>query len=48
MPTLSFSFSKSTIATGVFSLPVPAVVGIAIKGLSGPGMVLPRPVGGAT
>ena len=36
------------IATPVVSLPVPAVVGIAISGFSGPGTGLPRPIGALT
>ena len=35
-------------ATPVVSLPVPAVVGIAISGFSGPGTGRPLPIGGFT
>ncbi len=35
-------------ATPVVSLPVPAVVGIAIIGLNGPGTGTPLPIGGLT
>ena len=35
-------------ATPVVSLPVPAVVGIAISGFSGPGTGKPLPIGGFT
>ena len=34
--------------TPVVSLPVPAVVGMAISGLSGPGTGSPLPIGGFT
>ena len=34
--------------TPVVSLPVPAVVGMAISGLSGPGTGRPLPIGGFT
>jgi hypothetical protein len=39
---------KSKIATPVVSLPVPAVVGIATSGLTGPGTGRPFPIGGFT
>ncbi len=35
-------------ATPVVSLPVPAVVGMAISGFSGPGTGSPLPIGGLT
>ena len=43
MPVLTRSRSKSKTATAVVSLPVPAVVGTAMSGFSGPGGVAPRP-----
>ena len=45
--TPAFTFWSSTwvTATAVVSLPVPAVVGTAISGLSGPGTGTPRPTG---
>ncbi len=39
---------RSKMATPVVSLPVPAVVGIAISGLSGPGTGSARPIGALT
>ena len=45
---LGLLLQKSKIATPVVSLPVPAVVGIAISGFSGPGIGLPRPIGALT
>ena len=48
IPVFTRSRSKSNTATAVVSLPVPAVVGTAIRGLSGPGGVAPRPSVGLT
>jgi hypothetical protein len=48
MPVLALRSRKSKIATPVVSLPVPAVVGMAMRGLSGPGIGLPRPMGALT
>ena len=48
MPVLACILLKSKMLTPVVSLPVPAVVGIAIKGLSGPGTGRPLPIGGLT
>jgi len=41
MPVLAPISTKSKIATPVVSLPVPAVVGTAIRGLRGPGTGIP-------
>ena len=48
MPVLACIRDQSKIATPVVSLPVPAVVGMAISGLSGPGTGSPLPIGGLT
>ena len=48
MPVFACSFVRSKMLTPVVSLPVPAVVGIAISGLSGPGTGRPLPIGGFT
>ena len=48
MPVLAFRSTRSKIATPVVSLPVPAVVGMAISGFSGPGTGWPRPIGALT
>ncbi len=48
MPVFACIFMKSKIVTPVVSLPVPAVVGIAMSGLSGPGTGRPLPIGGFT
>lgn len=48
MPVFTRRDTRSKIATPVVSLPVPAVVGIAISGLSGPGTGFPRPIGALT
>jgi hypothetical protein len=48
MPVLACSRFKSKIETPVVSLPVPAVVGTAMSGLSAPGTGSPRPIGGFT
>ena len=45
IPVLAFISNKSKMATPVVSLPVPAVVGTAINGLTGPGTGLPCPIG---
>ena len=44
-PALTCCPSTWVTATAVVSLPVPAVVGTAIMGLSGPGTALPPPTG---
>jgi hypothetical protein len=46
MPVLACILLKSKIETPVVSLPVPAVVGIAINGFRGPGTGKPLPMGG--
>ena len=48
MPVLACSRVRSKMLTPVVSLPVPAVVGIAISGFSGPGTGSPLPIGGFT
>jgi hypothetical protein len=48
MPVLACIELRSKIATPVVSLPVPAVVGTAISGLSGPGTGLAWPSGALT
>lgn len=45
---IALSSVRSKMATPVVSLPVPAVVGMAIIGLSGPGTGRPSPIGGLT
>ena len=45
MPVLACSRVRSKMLTPVVSLPVPAVVGIAISGRSGPGTGRPLPIG---
>ena len=45
MPVFADSESRSKIAMPVTSLPVPAVVGQAMCGFSGPGTGLPSPIG---
>ena len=45
IPVLACISTRSKIAVPVVSLPVPAVVGIAISGLSGPGTGRPSPIG---
>ena len=46
MPVFTCIRSRSNTATPVVSLPVPAVVGIANSGRSGPGTASPLPIGG--
>ena len=48
IPVFAFFWTKSKMATPVVSLPVPAVVGIAINGFKGPGTGLPSPIGALT
>ena len=48
MPVFACSSVKSKMLTPVVSLPVPAVVGIAINGLSGPGTGKAFPMGALT
>lgn len=48
MPVLACIRLRSKMLTPVVSLPVPAVVGIAISGFSGPGTGSPLPIGGFT
>src|SRR5207237_8525759 len=48
MPVLAWSREKSKMLTPVVSLPVPAVVGIAMSGLRAPGTGSPLPIGGLT
>ncbi len=48
MPVFARNRFRSKIATPVVSLPVPAVVGTAISGFSGPGTGSPAPIGGLT
>ena len=48
MPVLVFISTKSNMDTPVVSLPVPEVVGTAIRGLMGPGTGKPRPTGAFT
>ena len=48
MPVLTLCSGTSRIATAVTSEPVPAVVGSATTGSSGPGRGLPAPIGGLT
>jgi len=48
IPVLDFVGISSKIATPVVSLPVPAVVGMAINGSRGPGTGDPLPRGGLT
>ena len=48
IPVLACMRVKSKMLTPVVSLPVPAVVGIAISGFNGPGMGKPFPIGGFT
>ena len=48
MPVLACSRVRSKMLTPVVSLPVPAVVGIAMSGFSGPGTGRPLPIGGLT
>ena len=48
MPVFAFISVKSKIATPVVSLPVPAVVGMAISGFRGPGAGSPLPIGALT
>ena len=48
MPVLACSRVRSKMLTPVVSLPVPAVVGMAMSGLSGPGTGSPLPIGGLT
>ncbi len=48
MPVFACSFVRSKMLTPVVSLPVPAVVGIAMSGLRGPGTGSPLPIGGLT
>ena len=48
MPVFACMSTRSKIATPVVSLPVPAVVGIANNGFSGPGTGTPLPIGGFT
>ena len=48
MPVLLLVATSSNMQTPVVSLPVPAVVGIAISGVMGPGTGSPFPGGGLT
>ena len=48
MPVFACIRLRSKMLTPVVSLPVPAVVGIAISGFSGPGTGRPLPIGGFT
>ena len=48
IPVFASIESRSKIATPVVSLPVPAVVGIQIMGLIGPGPGFPLPIGELT
>jgi hypothetical protein len=48
MPVFACMRIKSKMATPVVSLPVPAVVGMATSGLTGPGTGSPFPIGGLT
>ena len=48
MPVLACNSVRSKMLTPVVSLPVPAVVGMAISGLSGPGTGIALPIGGLT
>ena len=48
IPVFASNSSRSKIATPVVSLPVPDVVGIAIRGFSGPGTGRPSPMGAFT
>ncbi len=48
MPVLACIAVRSKMLTPVVSLPVPAVVGIAISGLSGPGTGKALPIGAFT
>ena len=48
IPVLAFISSRSKIATPVVSLPVPVVVGIAMRGRRGPGTGSPLPIGALT
>ena len=48
MPVLTRWSGTSRIATVVASEPVPAVVGTATSGFSGPGGLRPSPTGGFT
>ena len=48
MPVLACRLARSKMLTPVVSLPVPAVVGIAISGFSGPGTGIALPMGAFT
>ena len=48
IPVLARILSRSNIATPVVSLPVPEVVGIAMRGFRGPGTGSPWPMGALT
>jgi len=48
MPVLAWSRGQVEDADAVVSLPVPAVVGIAMSGLRAPGTGSPFPIGGFT
>jgi hypothetical protein len=48
IPVLDFVGISSNILTPVVSLPVPAVVGMAINGVNAPGTGRPSPKGGLT
>ena len=48
MPVFTCRRMRSKMLTPVVSLPVPAVVGMAMSGLSGPGTGNPLPIGGLT
>ena len=48
MPVFARKLALSKMATPVVSLPVPAVVGMAISGFSAPGTGKPFPIGGLT
>ena len=48
MPVLACRAVRSKMLTPVVSLPVPAVVGMAISGLSGPGTGCALPIGALT
>ena len=48
IPVLACISIRSKMATPVVSLPVPAVVGTANRGFSGPGIGRPWPIGGFT
>ena len=48
MPVFTCMLTRSKMATPVVSLPVPAVVGMAIIGAKGPGTGVPFPMGALT